>query len=94
MVEVDGRLMNFHEFHGWKLTLKKQAQPYHVAPARSLLKADVCVSHERIGSIRVTLQDSATLNVVHMGAMVPMQATVSRVKFLRLCHLRHNMQGE
>ena len=59
--------MDFQEFHGWMLTLKKQAQPYHRGTSRSLLKADVCVSHERTGSIRVTLQDSATPNVVHMG---------------------------
>jgi hypothetical protein len=35
-------------------------------------------------SIRVTLEDSATLNIVHMGAMVEMQATISRAEFLRL----------
>ena len=32
--------------------------------------------------IRVTFEDSA--NVVQMGAMVAMQGTISRVKFLRL----------
>lgn len=35
-------------------------------------------------SIRVTLEDSATLNIVHMGAMVAMQATISRAEFLML----------
>ena len=77
--------MDFYEFHGWKLKFKMQAQPYHRDTCSERLEANVCASHDyREPSTRPTPEDNATLNIIHMRAIVAMRAPISRENFLIL----------